>query len=154
MKNPKLISKPTATAFAVKYRHLGKRVVFTNGCFDVIHAGHIYILQEAAKFGDALILGLNDDDGVRRLKGAGRPKFPLTIRAYTLAALSAVDYIVPFSEDTPIELILAIKPDVLVKGSDYTIDTIVGAPEVESWGGRVEIVPLLEGISTTGILGV
>ena len=142
-----------ATALALKQRALGRRVVFTNGCFDVIHAGHVYLLNEAAKFGDILFVGLNDDDGVSRLKGVGRPKFPLELRAYTLAGLTAVGYIIPFSEDTPIRLIEAVKPDVLVKGGDYTVETIVGAPEVLSWGGCVEVVPLFGGISTSGILG-
>jgi len=153
LQNPKLLTLPLATALALKERSLGRRVVFTNGCFDVLHAGHVYLLNEASKFGDILFLGLNDDDSVRRLKGPGRPKQPFELRAYTLAGLEAVDYIVPFSEDTPIELIRAIRPDVLVKGGDYTIDTIVGAAEVLSWGGRVEVVPLFGGISTSGILG-
>ncbi len=152
MDNPKLISKATASAYCLKYRTSGKRVVFTNGCFDVIHAGHVYLLSEAAKLGDILLLGLNDDASVERLKGAGRPKFPLESRAYTLAGLSSVDYIVPFGENTPLELIIALKPDVLVKGGDYSMETIVGAKEVESWGGSVVIIPLLEGMSTTGIL--
>ena len=152
MDNPKLISRPTATALALKHRSIGKRVVFTNGCFDVVHAGHIYLLSEAAKLGDILIVGLNDDESIRRLKGQDRPKLPLELRAFTLAGLSAVGYIVPFTEDTPLELILALKPDVIVKGGDYTFDSIVGAREVRSWGGDVVVIPLLEGLSTSGIL--
>ena len=116
MDNPKFISRPMATAMAVKYRSLGERVVFTNGCFDVVHAGHIYLLNEAVKLGDILIVGLNDDESIRRLKGSGRPKLPLELRAFTLDGLSSVGYIVPFHEDTPIELIRALKPDVIVKG--------------------------------------
>ena len=141
-----------ATAITLKLHVSNNRIVFTNGCFDVIHAGHVHLLEEAAKLGDALFLGLNDDDSVRRLKGEGRPFFPLNLRAKTLASLTAVDYVVPFPEDTPIELIKAIKPDILVKGGDYTTDTIVGAEEVLSWGGKVVVIPLLEGISTSGIL--
>jgi rfaE bifunctional protein nucleotidyltransferase chain/domain len=152
MDNPKFISRPMAAAMAVKYRSLGERVVFTNGCFDVVHAGHIYLLNEAVKLGDILIVGLNDDESIRRLKGSGRPKLPLELRAFTLAGLSSVGYIVPFHEDTPIELIRALKPDVIVKGGDYNLDTIIGAKEVQSRGGEVIVIPLLEGLSSSGIL--
>ncbi len=152
MNNPKLITRIAASALAMKYRSLGMRVVFTNGCFDVIHAGHVYLLDEASKLGDVLILGLNDDDGVRRLKGDGRPKFGLETRAYTLAGLSSVGHIVPFSEDTPIELIKLIGPDILVKGGDYSFETIVGANDVSSYGGDVVVIPLLKDYSTSGIL--
>jgi rfaE bifunctional protein nucleotidyltransferase chain/domain len=152
MNCPKLISRITAAALAMKYRSLGMRVVFTNGCFDVIHAGHVYLLDEASKLGDILFLGLNDDESVRRLKGDGRPKFDLGTRAYTLAGLESVGHIVPFGEDTPTELIRLIKPDILVKGGDYAFDTIVGAEEVTSYGGIVSVVPLLENFSTSEIL--
>jgi rfaE bifunctional protein nucleotidyltransferase chain/domain len=154
MDNPKFITRSEATALCLKFHSFGKRIVFTNGCFDVIHAGHVYLLNEAKKLGDVLLLGLNDDDGVRKLKGAGRPRFPLELRAYTMAGLSSVDYVVAFSEDTPLELIKALRPDVLVKGGDYTTETIVGAKEVASWGGKVIVIPLIEGLSTTNTLNI
>jgi len=152
MNNPKLISRHTAIAKALKHRVAGEKVVFTNGCFDVIHAGHVWLLSEAAELGDILIIGLNDDAGVRLLKGANRPKFPLELRAYSLAGLESVGYVVPFHEDTPLELIKSLRPDILVKGGDYEFDTIIGAPEVKSRGGSVVVIPLLEGLSTSGIL--
>jgi len=127
-------------------------VVFTNGCFDVIHAGHVHILRRARRMGDRLIVGVNTDPSVRRLKGEGRPVNPLEARLEVLSEFRSVDHIVPFDEDTPLRLIGAIKPDVLVKGGDYTRDTVVGGETVTAYGGRVEIVPLLEGFSSTGIL--
>jgi rfaE bifunctional protein nucleotidyltransferase chain/domain len=129
------------------------RVVFTNGVFDVLHRGHVQYLAAARALGDVLVVGLNTDASVRRLgKGAGRPVNPQDDRAYVLAGLAAVDYVTPFDEDTPRALIAALLPDVLVKGGDYTRDTIVGADEVEAAGGRVEVIPLLPGRSTTQIL--
>ncbi len=133
-------------------RRQGRRIVFTNGCFDILHAGHVQLLHAARRFGDLLVVGVNDDDSVRRLKGPERPINPLADRATVLAALACVDFVAPFAADTPIDLVNAVRPEVLVKGGDYDADTIVGAPEVASWGGRVEIVPLLEGRSTTGIV--
>jgi D-beta-D-heptose 7-phosphate kinase / D-beta-D-heptose 1-phosphate adenosyltransferase len=127
-------------------------VVFTNGCFDVLHRGHVEYLQAARSLGDVLVLGLNSDDSVRRLKGPGRPVNPEEDRAVVLAALAAVDYVTVFAEDTPRELIGALLPDVLVKGGDYSRDTIVGADQVEAAGGRVVVAPLLPGRSTTAIL--
>ena len=129
-----------------------RRVVFTNGVFDLLHPGHVDILVGARREGDVLVVGLNSDDSVRRLKGADRPVRTQAERAYVLAALEAVDAVVVFGEDTPLELILALHPDVLVKGGDYTEATIVGAAEVKGWGGRVAVVPLTPGQSTTSIV--
>ena len=128
------------------------RVVFTNGVFDLLHSGHIDVLSSARAQGDALVVGLNSDSSVRRLKGADRPVRNETERAYVLAALRDVDAVVTFSEDTPLALIRRLRPDVLVKGGDYAPDTVVGRDDVESWGGRVVIVPLRAGQSTTAII--
>jgi D-beta-D-heptose 7-phosphate kinase/D-beta-D-heptose 1-phosphate adenosyltransferase len=127
-------------------------VVFTNGCFDILHIGHIRLLEEARRKGDRLIVGLNSDESVRRLKGPLRPIIAEGERARVLAALSAVDAVVVFDESTPLQLIEAIHPDVLVKGGDYTEDTVVGAREVRAWGGRVELIPLAGDISTTRLI--
>jgi D-glycero-beta-D-manno-heptose 1-phosphate adenylyltransferase len=129
------------------------RVVFTNGVFDVLHRGHVEYLTRARALGDLLVVGLNTDASVRRLgKGADRPVNGEADRAYVLAGLAAVDYVTPFDEDTPRELIAALLPDVLVKGGDYTRDTIVGADEVEAAGGRVEVIALVPGRSTSSFL--
>jgi rfaE bifunctional protein nucleotidyltransferase chain/domain len=130
----------------------GGRVVFTNGCFDLLHPGHLRLLEEARTLGDALIVGVNSDASLRGNKGAGRPITPEAERAEILAALSAVDYVVIFSEPTPRELISAVLPDVLVKGSDWGPGEIVGSAEVEATGGRVVSIPLQPGYSTTGLL--
>lgn len=127
-------------------------VVFTNGVFDLLHPGHVDVLLASRREGDALIIGLNSDASVKRLKGPGRPVRPLPDRAYVLAALSMVDAVVQFEQDTPLELIRQLTPDVLVKGGDYSLETIVGAREVQGWGGRVAIVPLTPGQSTTSII--
>lgn len=134
---------------AAAARREGKRVVFTNGCFDIIHAGHISLLQKARAQGDMLIVGLNSDDSIRRLKGPDRPVHAEHDRVTVLGALEPVDVIVVFSDDTPLSLIKSIRPDILVKGADYTRDRVVGADLVESWGGRVQLIELLEGRSTT-----
>ncbi|HEY8491702.1 MAG TPA: D-glycero-beta-D-manno-heptose 1-phosphate adenylyltransferase [Dehalococcoidia bacterium] len=134
------------------YRRRGLRVVFTNGCFDILHRGHITYLNRAKALGDVLIVGLNSDESVRRLKGPGRPINPLEDRAQVLAALSCVDLIVPFQEDTPEELLRIIRPDLLVKGGDYTRETLPEAPLVERLGGAVQILPYVEDRSTTGII--
>lgn len=128
------------------------RVVFTNGVFDLLHPGHVDVLTAARAQGDALVVGLNTDASVRRLKGPSRPVRAEHERAYVLAALEAVDAVVLFDQDTPLELILALRPDVIVKGGDYTPDTVVGREQVERWGGRVVIVPLTPGHSTTAII--
>lgn len=136
-------------------RRAGERIVFTNGCFDVLHYGHVTLLQTCRRFGDRLVVGLNSDASVRRLKGAPRPVNDFASRAGVLLALEAVDWVIPFGadgDDTPRELIRALLPDVLVKGGDYTLEDIVGAKEVMESGGKVEIVPLVEGLSTTNLL--
>jgi D-beta-D-heptose 7-phosphate kinase/D-beta-D-heptose 1-phosphate adenosyltransferase len=130
----------------------GQRIVFTNGCFDLLHAGHVKYLQKARSFGDLLILGLNSDISVRRLKGANRPLIDEEERAHLLAALDCIDYVVLFDEDTPLRLIEALRPDVLVKGGDYIREGVVGHDVVESYGGRVELVEFVDGKSTTGII--
>jgi D-beta-D-heptose 7-phosphate kinase/D-beta-D-heptose 1-phosphate adenosyltransferase len=134
------------------WRCAGQRIVFTNGCFDILHVGHIRLLEEARRKGDRLVVGLNSDTSVRRLKGISRPVVGEDERAHVLAALSAVDAVVLFSEDTPLRLIEAIRPDVLVKGGDYTVENVVGAREVRAWGGQVELVPLVANSSTTRLI--
>lgn len=129
-----------------------KRVVFTNGCFDILHAGHVTYLREAKKLGDILIIGLNSDDSVRRLKGASRPVNEQQDRAYVLDALSSVDYVCVFEEDTPLELIEKLIPDVLVKGGDYRVEEIVGADIVSKNGGETIVLPFVKGKSTTSII--
>jgi len=133
-------------------RGLGQRVVFTNGCFDVLHVGHVQYLQDARSQGDVLIVGVNSDASIRALKGPSRPVQPLEARAHVLAALQAVDYVVAFAENTPLKLIQAVRPDVLVKGADYRAEDVVGGRFVESYGGRVYLAPLREGFSTTGLI--
>jgi D-beta-D-heptose 7-phosphate kinase/D-beta-D-heptose 1-phosphate adenosyltransferase len=135
-----------------QWRAEGKRIVFTNGCFDLLHPGHIDYLARARGLGDRLVVGLNDDDSVRRLKGAARPINPLNERAIMLAALKSVDLVIPFSEDTPLQLIIAVKPDILVKGGDYKTEDIVGAGEVRNNGGKVVVMPFVEGHSSTGLI--
>jgi D-beta-D-heptose 7-phosphate kinase/D-beta-D-heptose 1-phosphate adenosyltransferase len=131
---------------------LGQRVAFTNGCFDVLHAGHVQYLREARAQADLLVVGINHDAGVRALKGPDRPIHSVEARALVLAALEAVDYVVVFEETTPLELIHAIRPDVLVKGADYRHEEVIGAEYVESYGGRVHLAALREGYSTTRLL--
>ena len=129
------------------------RLVFTNGCFDLLHPGHVAYLDDARRLGDALIVGVNTDASVRRLgKGDDRPLVSQEARLRVLAGLGSVDGLVLFDEDTPLELITALRPDVLVKGGDYTIDRIVGAPEVQADGGEVKVIPFLPGYSTTALL--
>jgi len=131
----------------------GGPVVFTNGVFDLLHVGHVALLEAARREGAALVVGVNSDASVRRLqKGGDRPFVPGTERARLLAALAAVNCVVLFGEDTPLALIERLRPDVLVKGADYARDAIVGADQVEGWGGRVVRVPLVEGVSTTKLL--
>lgn len=128
------------------------RVVFTNGVFDLIHPGHVDVLLGARRCGDALVVGLNSDASVKRLKGPERPVRSEAERGYVLAAMAMVDAVVIFEQDTPLELVTHLRPDVLVKGGDYTEATIVGAREVRSWGGDVVVVPLTPGQSTTSII--
>jgi rfaE bifunctional protein nucleotidyltransferase chain/domain len=147
-----LKDREEAAKVSRQLRDEGKRLVFTNGCFDLIHAGHVDYLARARELGDALMIGVNDDDSVRRLKGANRPHMSLADRMQVLAALRSVDYVVSFAENTPAELIAAVKPQVLVKGGDYTPDGVVGKNTVESYGGKVVIIPLLPGRSTTSLI--
>jgi len=130
----------------------GKQVVFTNGCFDLLHAGHVKYLQKARGLGDLLVLGLNSDASVRRLKGAKRPLISEEERAHILAALYCIDYVTIFEEDTPLELIKVLKPQILVKGGDYSLDGVVGRDIVEQYGGRVELVSFVDGKSTSNII--
>jgi D-beta-D-heptose 7-phosphate kinase/D-beta-D-heptose 1-phosphate adenosyltransferase len=135
-----------------RWRLHNKKIVFTNGVFDILHEGHIASLSEAALYGHILIVGVNTDASVKRLKGDSRPVNNENSRALLLASLVITDAIILFEEDTPLNLITSLLPDVLVKGGDYTIDQIVGAKEVLANGGEVNIVPILEGFSTTGII--
>jgi len=133
-------------------RGKGRTVVFTNGCFDLLHVGHVKYLQKARRLGDLLVLGLNSDDSIRRLKGPKRPLIGQDERAHILAALDCVDYVVIFDEDTPFELIKALRPKILVKGGDYSPEGVVGKDLVESYGGRVELIQFVDGKSTTNII--
>jgi rfaE bifunctional protein nucleotidyltransferase chain/domain len=146
------LSQEELTPQVIRWRLNSKTIAFTNGVFDILHEGHIAVLAKAASFADMLIVGINSDASVKKLKGESRPVNHQQSRALLLAALIIVDAVVIFEEGTPLELIKKIKPDVLVKGGDYTIDTIVGSKEVFANGGRVEIIPLEEGFSTTGII--
>jgi len=155
----KIYTRETLQHKLAQIRFLGKTISFTNGCFDILHRGHIilhrghiYSFCQAAKEGDFLVVGLNSDASTRRLKGDGRPVNDEQSRALVVASLLLVDAVVIFEEDTPLELINSIKPDVLVKGGDYTLDEIVGAKEVIANGGRVIVNKIIEGISTTGII--
>ncbi|HKI59936.1 MAG TPA: D-glycero-beta-D-manno-heptose 1-phosphate adenylyltransferase [Mariprofundaceae bacterium] len=153
MGEDRFVELSEAISLREKWRQQGKRVVFTNGCFDLLHPGHVTYLEDAKALGDMLIIGLNSDDSIRRLKGDSRPVNRLEDRAHMLAGLRSVDLVVPFSEDTPIQLIAALLPDVLVKGGDYRPDDIVGAKEVRRAGGEVVVVPFLNGHSSTSLIG-
>jgi len=130
----------------------GKKVVFTNGCFDLIHGGHIRLFRKAKRSGDVLIVGLNTDASVRKIKGPSRPVFPLEERFEVLGAIEYIDYLTAFSEETPQKIIAALLPDVLVKGGDWPPDQVVGKKEVEAAGGRVVLVPYLKGHSSSSII--
>jgi len=149
---PGAVPLPEAVAWREELRRRGLRLAFTNGCFDLLHAGHVRLLVAAREAADALVVAVNDDASVRRLKGPARPIVPAVERAELLAALEAVDRVVLFGEDTPLETILALRPDVLVKGADWPEDRIVGAREVRSWGGEVLRVPLAAGRSTSDLV--
>jgi len=148
----KISSRRILKKIAASLRRRGKTLVFTNGCFDILHAGHVAYLEKAKGLGDVLIVGLNSDASVRRLKGPKRPLNSQKDRLKVLAALEPVDYVALFSDDTPLRLIKAVRPHVLVKGADWKKGQIVGAKEVESWKGKVKRVPLLPGRSTSGLL--
>jgi len=147
-----LPDRETAARIVAAQRADGRRVVFTNGCFDMLHAGHVRLLQAARALGDALVVAVNSDDSVRRLKGPSRPVNALDDRVAVLSALACVDFVCAFDEETPLELILAAQPDLIVKGGDYAREDVVGGAQAAAWGGRVEIVPLLKGRSTTRLL--
>ena len=148
----KVIPLKTLMVELEKHRAAGRKVVFTNGCFDILHPGHILYMEQARNCGDLLVVGLNTDDSVRRLKGPARPLNPQEDRAIQLAGLASVDYVTYFDEDTPIDLIKAVKPDVLVKGGDWTIENIVGADFVMACGGQVHSLPFHQGYSTTSLI--
>lgn len=150
----RILSRAAAQAAVRRAQRRGETVVFTNGCFDLLHVGHVRSLEQARGLGDRLIVGLNSDASVRRLgKGPGRPVVPARQRAEVLAALACVDWVSIFPESTPRNLIRALRPDVLAKGGDWRIDEIVGREEVESWGGRVVRLREIPGVRTTAILG-
>ena len=148
----KILSKEQVKTALDECRRQGKKIVFTNGCFDILHVGHVRYLREAKKLGDLLVLGLNSDSSVRVLKGEKRPLVPQDERADVLAGLETVNYVTIFNEPTPLELIEYLKPDFIVKGGDWSEDAIVGADAVRTWGGRVVVAPLIENKSTTNIV--
>ena len=148
----KIVTRSEIVTIATQAHRDGKRIAFTNGCFDLLHVGHVRYLAAARDAGDLLIVGLNDDASVERLKGSSRPLVAEGARAEVVAALAAVDYVTLFSEDTPYELIRAIGPDVLVKGDDWAPDQIVGRDVVEARGGRVLLIPVVAGFSTTSLV--
>lgn len=152
MGNDKIVSSEDVSEIASAYRALGRSIVFTNGCFDILHAGHVSYLEVAADYADILMIGLNSDDSVRAIKGDKRPIIGERHRANVLAALEVVDHVVLFDEPDPGPLIEIIMPDVLVKGADWPEDRIVGGDRVKTAGGRVERIPLLPDISTTRII--
>ena len=147
-----LVNTNEAAKIADKWRADRKKIVFTNGCFDIIHRGHIEYLRKARLLGDILIVGLNSDASVRRIKGEPRPYHDEQDRAAILDAMEMVDLVVIFDEDTPLKLICELKPDFLVKGGDYDSRSIVGASEVESWGGSVKTIPFLKGYGTSKLV--
>jgi D-beta-D-heptose 7-phosphate kinase/D-beta-D-heptose 1-phosphate adenosyltransferase len=145
----KIVTREIAAEQVERWRRKGWRTGFTNGCFDLLHPGHVHLLEQARGQCDRLVVGLNSDASVRRLKGKTRPVQPEAARAAVLASLSAVDLVVIYDEDTPEETLDALRPDLLIKGADYTLDRVVGADLVQSWGGRVWLAELLSGYSTT-----
>ena len=148
----KILAWPELQRLVSRARGQGRRVVFTNGCFDILHVGHIELLRKSRALGDLLVVGLNSDASIRNLKGEKRPLIGQNERAHVLAALDAVDYVTLFEEDTPLKLIETLRPDVLVKGGDYSLDGVVGRDLVESYGGHVALVPIVEGYSTSDLL--
>lgn len=148
----KIVTREALTKERERLHREGKRLVFTNGCFDLLHPGHVRYLSEARLLGDALVVALNSDRSVRALKGEGRPILDQQERSEVIAALEAVDYVIVFDEETPLELIAELLPDVLVKGGDWPLDQIIGREEVEATGGRVISLPYIEGSSTSDII--
>lgn len=149
---PKIVDRTAAAEQVARWKSDGYSVGFTNGCFDILHVGHVTYLEQAGAWCDRLVLGLNSDDSVRRLKGEGRPVNDVQSRARVLAGLSCIDLVIAFDEDTPLELIKALRPDVLVKGADYAKADVVGAKEVEGWGGVVRLAEVVDGYSTTSTI--
>ncbi|MHB8828404.1 MAG: D-glycero-beta-D-manno-heptose 1-phosphate adenylyltransferase [Syntrophales bacterium] len=150
MKN--ILSRKELKEAVERLREKGDKIVFTNGCFDILHAGHVRYLKQARAAGDILVLGLNSDSSVRKIKGEKRPIVPQEERAEVVASLRSVDYVTIFEETTPLNLIEFLKPDVLVKGADWREEDIAGRNSVLSWGGRIELIPVVEGASTTNII--
>lgn len=147
--HPKVVERGDLPRRLAPLREAGRRIVFTNGCYDILHSGHADLLARARALGDILVLGVNDDESVRRLKGPTRPVNTLADRMYVLAALACVDLVTSFTEDTPAELIAEVRPQVLVKGGDWAVEAIVGRETVQADGGEVLSLPLLPGYSTT-----
>jgi D-beta-D-heptose 7-phosphate kinase/D-beta-D-heptose 1-phosphate adenosyltransferase len=153
MKGPdKILDLDHLLVRLAEWRANGERIVFTNGCFDILHVGHITLLEQCREFGDKVVIGVNSDASVKQLKGPTRPVVGEKERARVLAALGSTDAVIIFDQETPLELIRSLRPDVLVKGGDYTTATIVGADDITTWGGRVEIVPTVNGMSTTNTI--
>ena len=152
MRDPKIRSLRELFPIRRALRKKGKTVVFTNGCFDLLHAGHVRLFRKAREKGDVLIVALNTDASIRRLKGPARPVFPLRERLEVLAAFADVDYVTWFAEPTPRKIVAELQPDVLVKGGDWGADRVVGRAEVEAAGGKVVIVPYLEGHSSSSLI--
>ena len=148
----KLLTRDSLQAFGDHQRRMGRKIVFTNGCFDLLHVGHVTYLAEAAAFGDVLVVGVNSDASVRRLKGPSRPVISESDRAAMLAALACVEAVVIFDEDTPHRLLEALRPDVLVKGGTYAPSEVVGREIVEAYGGEIRVTSVVDGISTTQIV--
>jgi D-beta-D-heptose 7-phosphate kinase/D-beta-D-heptose 1-phosphate adenosyltransferase len=150
--NKKIFRKDQLSAQTAEWKKKGMKIVFTNGCFDILHRGHLEILNTAASFGDILVVGMNSDASVKRLKGENRPVNDEEFRCQIMASLAIVDAVCLFDEDTPLELILTIMPDVMVKGGDYSLSQIIGADDVIRNGGEVKIVPLVKGYSTSALI--
>jgi len=148
----KIVNREQLSLRAQQWRSQGLKIVFTNGCFDILHRGHLQLLRDAAGFGDVLVVGLNSDASVRRLKGEQRPVNDEDFRCLMMASLEMVDAVTLFEEDTPLELIRSLQPDVLVKGGDYAIGQVVGSDIVMQKGGEIRIVPLVQGHSTTSLI--
>ena len=148
----KVRTLPNLRKELAKLQKNGKKIVFTNGVFDILHIGHIRYLEKARALGDILVVALNTDKSVKRLKGNHRPLLPQAERSELLASLACVDFVTLFPEDTPLNTIITLHPDILVKGGDYKLNEIVGMKEVKSWGGKVTAIPLVKGYSTTGFI--
>ncbi|MDX2046717.1 MAG: D-glycero-beta-D-manno-heptose 1-phosphate adenylyltransferase [Chitinophagaceae bacterium] len=148
----KILSRAELVYQSRRWKFLGKKIVFTNGCFDILHQGHMEVLKQAAALGDVLVVGVNSDASVKRLKGNKRPVNNEAFRSLMLASLTIVDAVSVFDEDTPLELIIALEPDILVKGGDYKPEQVAGGEQVIKNGGEVKIIPLVKGYSTTGLI--